>query len=90
MMGVVFGSREGGNKTSISGMDYFFLLSFLKKTVLAPWLLGNPPPDTRMGNSLLQIATQPFRLPEPSLKMRVAPRPGLAAVWVPDLGGTRR
>ncbi|KAM9085917.1 uncharacterized protein AAG666_016402 [Megaptera novaeangliae] len=43
-----------------------------KKTVLTPWLLGNPGPGTRMGNSLLQIATKRFRLPEPPLKGRVA------------------
>lgn len=44
-------------------------LFFLKKIVLAPWLLGNPGHVTRMGTSLLQIATKPFRLPEASLKV---------------------
>lgn len=54
-------------------MDYFFFSSFfLKKSVLSPWLLGNSGPGARMGNSLLQIVTELFKLPEPSLKVRVA------------------
>lgn len=70
----VFGFGEGVIKVVYLGWIIFssHLFFFFKKTVLASWLLDNPGPGTRMGNSLLQIATKPFRLPETSLKMRVA------------------
>lgn len=67
--------QKGDNKTIAILRWIIFLLFFsffLKKTVLTPWLLGNPGSGTRMGNSLLQIATKHFRLPELSLKVRVA------------------
>ena len=67
--------RKGDNNTVAILQWIIFLLFFsffLKKTVLTPWLLGNPDSGTRMGNSLLQIATKHFRLPELSLKVRVA------------------
>lgn len=67
--------RKGDNNTVAILRWIIFLLFcsfFPKKTVLTRWLLGNPGSVTRMGNSLLQIATKHFRLPELSLKVRVA------------------
>lgn len=63
---------RGVIKPPFLGWIIFFSSFSLKKTLLAPWLLGNLSPSTRMGNSLLQIATKSFRPPEPSLRVRVA------------------